>query len=325
MKTINTAILSSRESRLIKTVISFTKAKQYLFNVAEFAGVDARSLHIVIVSINDESAEAQLTLALQRNPELQVLFVGQEESQVADKTNHILHKKLVSGLVPMLERLADSISIKSGIGPSPTTSATPTQAASPTSSPRLMSGGTPAPVLHLATKQQRERLRALVVDDSPTVRTQLTQTIERMGMSCDAAEGSAIALRILNERNYDVIYVDVVMPDMDGYKLTREIKRDARHKATPVIILTSQSSPFDRARGALAGCDTFLTKPVDVKRFFDATTKVLRKKLAVDDLDDRLVDPTKPQPMPTVPASPAAAVQAVNVHQMPTQLPNKAG
>jgi len=94
------------------------------------------------------------------------------------------------------------------------------------------------------------------------------------------------------------------MPEIDGYKLTREIKRIPAHKATPVIILTSQSSTFDRARGALAGCEVFLTKPVGIKAFFDATTKALRRSVAVDELNAWLQDPTQPRrAAPPAPAS----------------------
>jgi two-component system, cell cycle response regulator len=307
MKSITTAVLSSRESRLIKTVVSFTKSKQFIFNIVDVAITDARDVDIAIVSVNDESAEAQLVLALQRKPDLQVLFIGANEAQIANKTNHLLHKRLVSDLVPTLERMAGTM--LAAVSGSARTAAAP-------SIPVAQVAGKSSAVLQLAAKPARERLRALVVDDSPTVRMQLAQTIERMGMRCDAVDGAAAALEMLYGNAYHVIYVDVVMPDMDGYKLTREIKRDAAHKATPVIILTSQSSPFDRARGALAGCDTFLTKPVDVKRFFDATAKVLRKKMAVDDLDEWIIDPTKParapvaQPAPVQQPQPAAGLYA---------------
>ncbi len=131
-----------------------------------------------------------------------------------------------------------------------------------------------------------------MVDDSQTVRTQLANVMSNIGMACDIADGAKAALAQLANRQYDLIYVDVMMPDMDGYTLTREIKRDRSNKA-PVIILTSQSSPFDRARGALAGCDIFLTKPVGLKQFYAATTKALRKSMAVDDLSDWITDPTQ--------------------------------
>lgn len=139
-------------------------------------------------------------------------------------------------------------------------------------------------------------LRALVVDDSSVVRAQLSNVIARIGMQCDLADGAAAALARLDSGHYDLIVVDVLMPDMDGYKLTREIKRGSSHKHTPVIILTSQSSPFDRARGALAGCDIYLAKPVGLKAFYEAATKALRKSMAVDDLSPWLTEPGAARP-----------------------------
>jgi CheY-like chemotaxis protein len=130
-----------------------------------------------------------------------------------------------------------------------------------------------------------QRLRALVVDDSPTVRQQLVLALNKMGFQTEAGSGGADALERLNGgSHFDLILVDVVMPDMDGYKLTREIKRHKVWRSTPVIILTSKSSPFDLARGALAGCDTFLSKPVPLKALEQGIVKVLRKSLAIDDL-----------------------------------------
>ncbi len=128
------------------------------------------------------------------------------------------------------------------------------------------------------------RLRVLVVDDSPTVRRQLAMAFERLGLACDAASSAAEALDRLEELHYDLVLVDVVMPDMDGYKLTREIRRDRRLRGLPVIILTSRSSPFDLARGALAGCDTYLTKPVPFRALEAAVLRQLRRSLAIDDL-----------------------------------------
>jgi two-component system cell cycle response regulator len=128
------------------------------------------------------------------------------------------------------------------------------------------------------------------------VRAQLSNVIGRIGMQCDTADSATAALARLETRPYDLIVVDVVMPEMDGYKLTREIKRGKAHKHTPVIILTSQSSPFDRARGALAGCDIYLTKPVSLKAFYEAATRALRKSMAVDDLGLWLTEPGVTRP-----------------------------
>ncbi|HMN83415.1 MAG TPA: response regulator [Burkholderiaceae bacterium] len=140
-----------------------------------------------------------------------------------------------------------------------------------------------------AVEQPRaQRLRVLVIDDSPTVRQQLTIAFERMGMACETAANAQAALARLAQQHFDLALVDVIMPEMDGYKLTREIKRNKRTRQVPVIILTSKSSPFDLARGALAGCDSFLSKPVPLKALEAAVVKHLRKSLAIDDLSSLL-------------------------------------
>ncbi|MEZ5738798.1 MAG: response regulator [Burkholderiaceae bacterium] len=74
-----------------------------------------------------------------------------------------------------------------------------------------------------------------------------------------------------------MVFADVMMPELDGYQLTREIKRDRTLKGLPVIILTSRSSPFDLARGALAGCSSYLVKPVSLQSLRDTVNRQLRK------------------------------------------------
>jgi DNA-binding response OmpR family regulator len=137
------------------------------------------------------------------------------------------------------------------------------------------------------------RIRVLVVDDSPTVRQQLSIAFARMNVLCDTVASADEALARLPETHYDLVLVDVVMPGVDGYKLTRQIRR--RHRGVPVIILTSRSSPFDLARGALAGCNSYLVKPVPLRQLEAAVVKQLRKSLAIDDLAGLLRLSPEPQ------------------------------
>lgn len=130
------------------------------------------------------------------------------------------------------------------------------------------------------------RVQVLVVDDSPTVRRQLTLAFDRMGVACDAVPSAVAGLERMAAIRYDLVLVDVVMPEVDGYQLTREIRR--RHRGIPVIILTSRSSPFDLARGALSGCASYLVKPVTLRKLEASVIKVLRKTLAIDDLSGLL-------------------------------------
>ena len=147
-----------------------------------------------------------------------------------------------------------------------------------------------------------QQLRVLVVDDSPTVRQQLSLALQRMGLACDAVGSADDAIDRVAEQHYDLALLDVVMPNVDGYKLTRHLKRDKQHRQMPIILLTSKSSPFDLVRGALAGCDTYLVKPVPLKALEAALLKQLRKSLAIDDLSAML----RPQPSAEQSAPPAA-------------------
>jgi CheY-like chemotaxis protein len=147
-----------------------------------------------------------------------------------------------------------------------------------------------------------QRLRVLVVDDSPTVRRQLSVAFDRMGIASEAVASAAQALEQLADRHFDLALLDIVMPDMDGYRLTREIRRKPALRQLPIIILTSRSSPFDLARGALAGCDTYLTKPVPFRALEAAVRKQLRRALAIDDLGALVRMPAQPDEAAAAPS-----------------------
>ena len=117
---------------------------------------------------------------------------------------------------------------------------------------------------------------ALVVDDSGTIRKQIALELKLFDIQVDTAESGERALELLCNKNYDMIFLDVVLPGVDGYHICKVIKKDKTIKKTPVIMLTSKSSPFDRVKGSLAGCDTYLTKPVKQSSFQKVVKKYLK-------------------------------------------------
>jgi two-component system cell cycle response regulator len=117
---------------------------------------------------------------------------------------------------------------------------------------------------------------ALVVDDSSPVRKQIELELQLFGIKVDAAATGEQGMDFANKNNYDLIFLDVVLPGIDGYQLCKSLKRGKDKKKTPVIMLTSKSSPFDRVKGALAGCDAYLTKPVKQETFQKVVKKYLR-------------------------------------------------
>ena len=108
---------------------------------------------------------------------------------------------------------------------------------------------------------------ALIVDDSLPVRIQLKGPLEKAFDHVDVAETGEEALELLAQRTYDLVLLDVILPGIDGYETCRRIKKDPRHVDTPVVMLTSNSSPADKVKGKLAGCETYLIKPVKASVF----------------------------------------------------------
>ncbi len=114
----------------------------------------------------------------------------------------------------------------------------------------------------LNARQPGSGLRVLVVDDSAAIRKLMELELKIHQLQPDFAETAAQAFERLSNFSYDLIFLDVVLPDLDGYQICRAIKQDVRKRQVPVVMLTSKSSPFDRIRGKLAGCNSYLSKPV---------------------------------------------------------------
>jgi len=119
------------------------------------------------------------------------------------------------------------------------------------------------------------RQAVLVVDDSPTVRKQLEIVLRGRDVDTTLVATGEHALDAIAQREFDLVLLDVVLPGTDGYQVCKAIKKGFGAKRTPVVMLTSKSSPFDRLRGSLAGCDNYLVKPVNQADFEAVLTKYL--------------------------------------------------
>lgn len=124
---------------------------------------------------------------------------------------------------------------------------------------------------------QEQQVRVLIADDSLTVRRQLKMEFDMMSAQLRAVADGEAAVQAAEQEKFDVIFLDVVMPGMDGYAACKSIKRTSLNKNTPVVMLTSKSSSFDKFKGMLAGCDTYLTKPINHNEFKQVTEKHLNK------------------------------------------------
>ena len=104
-------------------------------------------------------------------------------------------------------------------------------------------------------------IRILVVDDSATIRRSAESMLKKEGFEVVTAENGFEALSKVARHEPDLIFVDIMMPRLDGYQTCAIIKNNARYRATPVVMLTSKDGLFDQARGRVVGSDLYLTKP----------------------------------------------------------------
>jgi twitching motility two-component system response regulator PilG len=104
-------------------------------------------------------------------------------------------------------------------------------------------------------------LKILIIDDSKTIRRTAETLLSKEGCSVFTAVDGFDALSKIADHNPDLIFVDIMMPRLDGYQTCSLIKHNRNFKNTPVIMLSSKDGLFDRARGRIVGSEQYLTKP----------------------------------------------------------------
>lgn len=103
--------------------------------------------------------------------------------------------------------------------------------------------------------------KIMVIDDSQTIRKTAETLLVKEGYAVITAADGFEALAKVADHEPDLIFIDIMMPRLDGYQACALIKNNARYAKTPVIMLSSKDGLFDRARGRMVGSDQYLTKP----------------------------------------------------------------
>jgi twitching motility two-component system response regulator PilG len=119
-------------------------------------------------------------------------------------------------------------------------------------------------------------VRVLVIDDSNTIRRSAELFLRQAGFEVILAEDGFDALAKISDHQPHVIFVDIMMPRLDGYQTCALIKQNSDLKSTPVIMLSSKDGVFDRARGRLAGSDRYLTKPFTQEALVEAVNQYVK-------------------------------------------------
>ena len=115
-------------------------------------------------------------------------------------------------------------------------------------------------------------LKILVIDDSKTIRRTAETLLSKEGCTVFTAVDGFDALSKIADHKPDLIFVDIMMPRLDGYQTCSLIKHNRNFKSTPVIMLSSKDGLFDRARGRIVGSEQYLTKPFTRDELLGAIT-----------------------------------------------------
>ncbi len=120
-------------------------------------------------------------------------------------------------------------------------------------------------------------LKIMVIDDSKTIRRTAENLLKKAGCDVVTATDGFEALSLVADHHPDLIFVDIMMPRLDGYQTCALIKNNKAYSDTPVVMLSSKDGLFDRAKGRLAGSDQYLTKPFSRDELLDAIRRHIPK------------------------------------------------
>src|SRR5215470_15575100 len=120
--------------------------------------------------------------------------------------------------------------------------------------------------------------KILIVDDEPHIRMLIGQTLEELeddGVDFFTAENGEQALEIINEENPQLVFLDVMMPKMNGMEVCRRVKKELALNNVYVILLTAKGQELDRQKGQEVGADLYMTKPFDPEILLKKAKEVL--------------------------------------------------
>ncbi|AFJ02905.1 twitching motility protein PilG [Methylophaga frappieri] len=113
-------------------------------------------------------------------------------------------------------------------------------------------------------------LKVMVIDDSKTIRRSAESLLQKAGCDVITADNGFEALPLISAKHPDILFIDIMMPRLDGYQTCALVKNNPAYRQIPVIMLSSKDGLFDRAKGRMVGAEQYLTKPFTREDLLDA-------------------------------------------------------
>lgn len=104
-------------------------------------------------------------------------------------------------------------------------------------------------------------LKVMVIDDSKTIRRSAESLLQKAGCEVITADNGFEALPMISGQHPDILFIDIMMPRLDGYQTCALVKNNPKYRDIPIIMLSSKDGLFDRAKGKVVGAEQYLTKP----------------------------------------------------------------
>ncbi len=286
------------ELKILKRIFSLSTSRGKVYKMLSELG--GQTPNIFLVDTSNQKSVAQLRAYRKVHPGIPVIKISKQDEPAdgASVRRPITATRLLSTFDQAVEQCNEQSKAAeqspqlektpTPITPIPGTLAprtpTPISAAPETPAPKVSTSVTKpqkASTMSIVAPSSDSDQKALVVDDSCTVRKQVGNALKKSGISAEFADSGEMALGMVEKCIYDIIFLDVIMPGVDGYAVCKKIKRSRNTKHIPVVMLTGKSSAFDKVKGKLSGCDTYLTKPVSLKEFNQTLSKCLHTSNAI--------------------------------------------
>jgi twitching motility two-component system response regulator PilG len=309
---ISVGFLGLSERDVIKFTKIFQIARPNKRSYCVENNIDGQNVNIIIVNTSSSAANEQFELFRSKNPAIALVTVGSNQSP-----HHISGMLLPSRVYKVMDEVdvaqpetqKDPAPTTNDVAQSgwqqPVAQTTTPEIAEPevvspkiaetpeTASPQVLPevakpevvapkiAETPETVNPQVSSEvtQEPEYQVLVVDDSELMQQAVLVELKKVDrvLNIDFASSGEEGMQRIDEKKYDVIFMDVMMPKpgMDGFEACTEIRKIPEMKKTPIIMLTAKTSPLDEVKGVMAGCSTYLTKPIKQDNFQAVMKRVL--------------------------------------------------
>jgi len=132
--------------------------------------------------------------------------------------------------------------------------------------------------------------KLLIIDDDPEIMDWLSTDLQMSGFYTDCAQDGLIGLQKAQNGNYDLILLDVMMPKMDGFEVCKNLRKSAKTREIPIIMLTAKGTIEDKVTGFGSGADDYLIKPFDIQELLVRMRALLRRTNPVQKYNEEILE-----------------------------------